>query len=122
LLNELEKFLPHEFIGISIKDLRRLPFSRLKEYRDKLVVQQPVTFRDKRDHNAHRLLRAIDNNVLLSKLDEGEVANEGEKMYTIEELKKAFSAYPHILENTELNQLGYHLLCKKTGFLLCRSR
>ena len=66
---ELDDFLPHEFIGISMKDLRRLPFSRLKNYSDKLVVQQSVTFRNKRDFNAHRLLRAIDNNVLLSKLE-----------------------------------------------------
>ena len=101
LLNELEEFLPHEFIGISLKDLRRLPFSQLKEYHHKLVVQQPVTFRNKRDFNAHRLLRAIDNNVLLSKLDESEVADESEKMFAIDDLKKAFSAYPHILENTE---------------------
>lgn len=101
LLNELDGFLPHEFIGISIRDLRRLPFSRLKAYGDKLVVQQPVTFRNKRDFNAHRLLRAIDNNVLLSKLDESEVASEDEKMYPMENIIQVFSEYPHILENTE---------------------
>ncbi|MDT0605845.1 DNA polymerase III subunit alpha [Croceitalea rosinachiae] len=101
LLNEKNEFLDNEYIGISIKDLRRLPFSQLKDFRDKLVVQQPVTFRSKRDFNAHRLLRAIDNNVLLSKLDEAEVASEEEKMYSIKSLYQAFSEYPHILENTE---------------------
>ncbi len=101
LLNEKDEFFDHEYIGISIKDLRRLPFSRLKDFRDKLVVQQPVTFRNKRDFNAHRLLRAIDNNVLLSKLNEAETAKEEEKMYSSEDLTKAFSEYPHILENTE---------------------
>ncbi|GGG41825.1 DNA-directed DNA polymerase [Croceivirga lutea] len=110
LLNELDNFLPHEFIGISIKDLRRLPFSRLKKQRDKLVVQQPVTFRNKRDFNAHRLLRAIDNNVLLSKLDESELAQEDEKMYPLENLVAAFSEYSFILENTEklLTQCSIH--------------
>ena len=101
LLNELDNFLPHEFIGISIKDLRRLPFSRLKKYTKKLIVQQPVTFRNKRDFNAHRLLRAIDNNVLLSKLDESELAQEDEKMYPLENLVAAYSEYSFILENTE---------------------
>ena len=101
LLNEKHEFLENEFIGVSIKDLHRLPFSRLKKHSDKLVVQQPVTFRNKRDFNAHRLLRAIDNNVLLSKLEESEVADEGEKMYPIENLVEAFSEFPHILENTE---------------------
>ncbi|BFP40508.1 hypothetical protein FGF1_13530 [Flavobacteriaceae bacterium GF1] len=100
-LHQKETFLDHEYIGISIKNLRKLPFSRLKDHRDKLVVQQPVTFRDKRDFNAHRLLRAIDNNVLLSKLEETEVASADEKMYPLENLAAAFSEYPHILENTQ---------------------
>ena len=102
LLNELDEFLPHEFIGVSIKDLRRLRFSRLRNYTDKLVVQQSVTFRNKRDFNAHRLLRAIDNNVLLSKLKESEVANEEERMYPLKNLIEAFSEYSFILKNTEL--------------------
>lgn len=101
LLNELDQFLPHEFIGISIKDLRRLPFSRLKDYTHKLVVQQPVTFRNRRDYNAHRLLRAVDNNTLLSKLDENQVATEDEKMHPIQKLTAIFSEYPHILQNTK---------------------
>ncbi|MEM1336924.1 MAG: DNA polymerase III subunit alpha [Bacteroidota bacterium] len=94
-------FLDHEFIGVAIKDLRRLPFSRLKAHKDRLVVQQPVTFRNKRDYNAHCLLRAIDNNVLLSKLDKSELASEDEQMYAIENLIKAFSEYSFILENTQ---------------------
>ncbi|NNL09796.1 MAG: DNA polymerase III subunit alpha [Croceitalea sp.] len=110
LLNEQNRFLPHEFIGISIKDLRRLPFSRLIKLKDKLVVQQPVTFRNKRDFNAHRLLRAIDNNVLLSKLPESEQAHEEEKMFPVENLAKVFGEYSFILENTErlLNACSIH--------------
>nr|WP_299529795.1 DNA polymerase III subunit alpha [Ulvibacterium sp.] len=101
LLNEQHEFLENEFIGISIKTLRRLPFSRLLRLKDELVVQQPVTFRNKRDFNAHRLLRAIDNNVLLSKLPETEVADADERMFPIRNLAEAFSEYTHILENTE---------------------
>jgi len=101
LQNNQYKFAEHEFIGVSIADLRRLPFSRLLKLKDKLVVQQPVTFRNKADFNAHRLLRAIDNNILLSKLDKTEEASEDEKMFPIENLAAAFSEYPFILENTE---------------------
>ncbi len=110
LLNELEHFQDYEFIGISIKNLRRLPFSKLANLKKKLVVQQPVTFRNKQDFNAHRLLRAIDNNLLLSKLPKEEEANEEEKMYPIQNLATAFSEFPHILENTEklLNQCNIH--------------
>ncbi|MEQ5792070.1 DNA polymerase III subunit alpha [Muricauda sp. NFXS6] len=110
LLNELDNFQEHEFVGISIKDLRRLPFSKLASLTHKLVVQQPVTFRNKQDFNAHRLLRAIDNNVLLSKLPKEEEANEEEKMYPIQNLAAAFSEFPFILENTEklLNKCCIH--------------
>ena len=101
LLNEQKIFKAHEFIGISIKDLRRLPFSRLIKYKDKLVVLQAVSFRNKRDFNAHRLLRAIDNNVLLSMLPKTEEASEEDKMFPIANLAAAFSEFPFILENTE---------------------
>ncbi|MEM8845695.1 MAG: DNA polymerase III subunit alpha [Bacteroidota bacterium] len=110
LLNELQDFSDNEFIGISLKNLRKLPFSGLMEFKDKLVVQQPVTFRNKQDFNTHRLLRAIDNNVLLSKLPKEEEAEEDEKMYPVQNLATAFSEYPFILENTErlLNQCSIH--------------
>ncbi len=110
LLNEMDHFYEYEFIGISIKDLRRLPFSKLASFTKKLVVQQPVTFRNKQDFNAHRLLRAIDNNVLLSKLPKEEEASEEEKMYPVQNLAAAFSEFPFILENTEklLNKCSIH--------------
>ncbi|MGX1928588.1 DNA polymerase III subunit alpha [Flagellimonas sp. 2504JD4-2] len=110
LLNNLQDFSDHQFIGISIQDLRRLPFSRLVNLKDKLVVQQSVTFRNKNDFNAHRLLRAIDNNVLLSKLPKEEEANENEKMFPVQNLAAAFSEFSFILENTEklLNRCSIH--------------
>ncbi len=101
VLNDQITFSENEFIGISISDLKRLPFSRLKERKDKLVVLQPVTFRNRRDFNAHRLLRAIDNNLLLSKLSSEEEAGQDEKMFPVQNLAAAFSEYPFILENTE---------------------
>jgi len=105
-----KSFADYEFIGISINDLRRLPFSGLLKFKDRLVVQQPVTFRNKRDFNAHRLLRAIDNNTLLSKLSTMEQASEDEKMFPVQNLAAAFSEYTFILENTErlLNSCSIH--------------
>ncbi|WP_103071512.1 helix-hairpin-helix domain-containing protein [Aquimarina sediminis] len=99
----LEKttFLANEFIGITLADVNKLGFSKLSEYKDKLVVLHSVTFRDKRDFNTHRLLRAIDTNVLLSKLPESQQGRSDEKMYPIETIEKVFENYPHILENTK---------------------
>ena len=101
LQDEMQTFSEHEFIGVSISDIKRLRFSRLIKFTDKLVVLQPVTFRTKKDFNAHRLLRAIANNTLLSKLSTTEQASEGEKMVPVEKLANAFSEHGFILENTE---------------------
>ena len=110
LTSETIKFEAHEFIGVSIAELRKLRFSKLRELTGKLVVLQPVTYRNKRDFNAHRLLRAIDNNTLLSKLSPDEQAGQEEYMIPIEELKQKFSDFQFILENTQdlLDQCEIH--------------
>ncbi|WP_024480754.1 DNA polymerase III subunit alpha [Cellulophaga baltica] len=100
---QLEKvdFKAHEYIGISVENLRRLPFSKYKSYTDKLVIQQPVTFRNKRDFNAHRLLRAIANNTLLSKLQQTEEGRLSEQMLPNDKLLEAFQEFPHLVVNTK---------------------
>ena len=94
-------FRSNEFIGISIDNLRKLKFSAYRKLEDKLVVLQTVSFRSKKDHNAHRLLRAIDNNTLLSKLPETEQGSFSHQMLPQEEIKEAFEEFPHIIENTQ---------------------
>ena len=101
LLHDKTTFQPNEFIGVSVEELKKLPFSNLKKFRDKLVVQQQVTIRNKRDFNAHRLLRAIDKNTLLSKLDKSEECKLTDTMLSKAELLEAFSEFPHIIANTE---------------------
>ena len=96
-----EDFQENEFIGVSIESLRKLKFSAYRKLEDKLVILQTVSFRNKRDYNAHRLLRAIDNNTLLSKLPEGEQGMPCHRMHPLEDLLKAFEDFPHIVENTQ---------------------
>ena len=63
-------FEENEFIGISVESLRKLRFSEYLQLKDKLVLLQSVSFRSKKDYNAHRLLRAIDNNLSLIHISE----------------------------------------------------
>ncbi len=100
----------HEFIGISIAELRHHPFSRWKGMEEKMVVLNPVTFRNKSDFNAHRLLRAIDCNSLLSRLPKSEEGNPQAIMPLETEIEDAFAAYPQILANTRqlLNSCTIH--------------
>ncbi|MCK8523958.1 DNA polymerase III subunit alpha [Aquimarina sp. D1M17] len=93
-------FEPHEFIGIAIKDIPKLRLSRLHPLKKKLVILQPITFRNKKDFNAHRLLRAIDNNILLSRLSEDQQACFSEQMLPKQKIKQHFIGVEYILHNT----------------------
>ena len=97
----LTSFAKNEFIGISIAEINKLHFSYLKKYEDKLVIQQQVTIRNKKDFNAHRLLRAIANNTLLSKLPTTEECLETAIMHAAPKLAAYFTAFPFILANTK---------------------
>jgi DNA polymerase III subunit alpha len=92
---------PNEFIGVSINDLRQLPFSPYKNLVQKLVALHQVSFAEKIHYNMHRLLRAIDSNVLLSKLDVHQQAKGAEIMMPKEALLAAYANYPFIISNTE---------------------
>ncbi|MEI6865157.1 PHP domain-containing protein [Flavicella sp.] len=92
---------PHEFIGVQKKDLGTLKFLNSTQLFSKMVVLQTVSFENKKDFNTHRLLRAIDNNTLLSKLPYSEQGNELNILLPVEILKKMFSEYPVIIKNTE---------------------
>lgn len=90
----------NEYVGVKPDELIKLKFSKRHNDEERLVALQPATFRDKRDFNAHRLLRAIDNNILLSKLSEAEQGLETDRLIPVEELKKAYGDLTYIVDNT----------------------
>jgi DNA polymerase-3 subunit alpha len=99
----------NEFIGIRPLDLMRLRLSPWIHQKEKLVILQSMTFRNKRDFNTHRLLRAIDNNCLLSRLPAENQATEKDVFWHCDELRKAFAEFPHIIANTERLLQGCHV-------------
>ena len=90
----------NEFLGIKPQDLNHLKFSKWNKLRSKLVVLQTVSFENKKGFNTHRLLRAIDNNTLLSKLPKTEEGKETDKMLPYHELCETYQEFPELLENT----------------------
>ncbi|MFN5371661.1 MAG: PHP domain-containing protein, partial [Bacteroidia bacterium] len=90
---------PNEFIGISTNMLRQSNAVK-KSDSDKLVVLQPFTFPDKSRFNMHRLLRAIDQNTVLSKLDPLCCAPSSASFCERKDLVTAFAAYPEIIART----------------------
>ena len=95
---ELEE---HEFIGLHPYELNHLRFSPWRQQMKKLVALQTVSFRNKKDFNAHRLLRAIDKNVLLSKLPEEEQGRAEDVLIGPEEMRRAYADFPELIENAE---------------------
>lgn len=91
----------HEFIGVRKEDLHTLMFLKSKHLYAKMVVLQTVSFENKKGFNTHRLLRAIDNNTLLSKLPVSEEGNAYDMFLPEKTLKAFFSEYPEIIQNTE---------------------
>ncbi|MBL4746567.1 MAG: DNA polymerase III subunit alpha [Flavobacteriaceae bacterium] len=100
----------HEFIGIKKEELSQLKFSPWRHQLSKLIVLQTITFENKKGFNSHRLLRAIDNNSLLSKLPTSEQGSVNDTVISVEDLRLAFSEFPQIITNTErlLSQCSIH--------------
>ncbi|MGN6400690.1 MAG: DNA polymerase III subunit alpha [Flavisolibacter sp.] len=96
----LEELTLNERIGILPWEVNRLISIDWKNYKDKLVVRQPVTFQNKTYFNLHRLLRSIDKNCLLSKLSVGEQASEREIFVSPAAIIQAFKEYPFVVTNT----------------------
>lgn len=105
-----EKLRDFEYIGIRYEKLSVLIRPEWKTRLDKMVVLQPVTVRNKLEHNLHRILRAIDLNTLGSKLTPEDYCREDEMMGVQEEIMAGYSQYPKILENTFalINECHFH--------------
>jgi|TARA_B110000046_G_scaffold84792_1_gene92875 DNA polymerase-3 subunit alpha len=93
------KLRDNELLGVRSQDLIKLQLSKWNGKKKKLVALQTATFRNKHEYNAHRLLRAIDNNCLLSKLSPEEVAPTTELFLSPEKIEAAYSDLPHLVKN-----------------------
>lgn len=91
----------NEFLGITPQNLNRLKFSKWNQFKHKLVVLKTVSFQNKKGFNTHRLLRAIDNNTLLSKLPKFEEGSENDMMLPYNELCDTYAEFPKLISNTE---------------------
>lgn len=96
-VNELRE---NEFTGIRARQLNKLLTSEYRTHPEKLVVWQPVTFKNKTGQFVHKALRAIGHNVLITKLEENQFAHQLETI-DLKGLKHQFRDYPGIVLNTQ---------------------
>lgn len=91
----------NEYIGIRPEQLQKLILSEWKNRQEKMVVLQPVTFRNKKEYELHKILRAIDLNLILSKLAPADSCKRSEVMVAVERILSCYGQYPGIISNTE---------------------
>jgi len=91
---------PHEFLGIRPEGVNRLATEGLSRFLHKLVVWSPVVMLHEQDFMLHQLLRAIDLNTVLSKLQPEDMAGKTSLLLPPETLHSYFRQYPEILHNT----------------------
>lgn len=95
------KLRDFEFIGIKPSQLNRLITSPIRIISSKLIVLQTVTFDNEEDYELHCHLRAIDNNVLLSRLSPDQIASKDETFKELNWILTVYSVFPNIIRNTE---------------------
>ncbi len=94
-------FLENEYLGIRPEEVNRLFTSPLREKQERLIVFSPVTIADEAHYTAHRILRCIDLNIVISKLEASHCAKANEMFCPPETLYSSFQQYPQIIANTE---------------------
>jgi DNA polymerase-3 subunit alpha/error-prone DNA polymerase len=107
--NAPENLRDFEYIGIKPTEIIKLFKPDWKQFIPKAVILQPVTFSTKKEYNLHRILRAIDNNTLLSKLTDDDICHKTELLIPENELITKYADYPEIIKNTEfiINQCHF---------------
>ncbi|MBW8685377.1 DNA polymerase III subunit alpha [Chitinophaga rhizophila] len=96
----LQDLHPHELVGLRKREINKLFRVDITAFKDKLVILQPVTFQDADHYQLHRILRAVDQNLLISQLQDHTTASQDEIFMAPGELFDSFEQYPDIISNT----------------------
>jgi DNA polymerase III alpha subunit len=91
----------NEYIGVNKNDLTKLRFPKKRQLKDKMVALQTVTFANKKDFSAHRILRAMDKLSIITKLTDEDLAKQNEQFETYDELIKAYDDHAYLLHNAQ---------------------
>jgi len=91
----------NEYIGVRPDQIDRFLIGHKPYSSERYVALTPATFRNKRDFNTHRLLRAIDRNTLLSKLPSSQWASENDRVMSRHEIEKTYERCPRLWKQTE---------------------
>ena len=98
---EPKKLKDNEWIGVHSNQLTKLTIHQNKAPIKRMLALDFMTFRNKRDFNTHRLLRAIAKNTLLSKLPKEEQASPEDLLLSKDKFEQRFDAFPVLIERAK---------------------
>ena len=103
-----EDLKENERIGLRPEAAGKLLSTGFSHNQDVLVAQHPVVLNGPGSFLLHQNLRAIDHNMLITRLMPGQLAMKHERFCAPERLAGAFRDYPDIVKNTEkmMNSCG----------------
>ena len=90
----------HEFIGVQATEVNKLFTRPVQQYAHKYVIRQPVTVQDRKHYELHKLLRAMDLNLLETQVQKQDMAAPHEFFVSPARLLEKFSRYAFIATNT----------------------
>lgn len=91
----------HERAYVTPAEIRKLLTSPYRSDPSKLLYIHRVTFADKEGYFLHRNLRAVDNNILMSRLSEKDTAHSSERMAAPAPVRQLMEEHPEILYRTD---------------------
>ena len=95
-----EDLRPYEYLGVRPHQVNQLFQSEELRHPERLLAFAPLSFRTRTDFEVHQLLRAIDRNIVISKLTRADVAREDETPLTEAQFEQLYQLYPQLVHNT----------------------
>ena len=96
-----EDFRPHEYLGVRAQEAHRIRNSAWRHHADRLVAFQSFTFQKEEGFKLHKLLRCIDQNLVIGRLDTRLCARGEDYFHTTEHLVQRWSTHPELLIRAE---------------------
>jgi len=90
----------NEFIGIKPENISKIVMEPRKNY-DRYVILWPVTVKNEKDYKLHQQLRAVDHNLIYSRVTPQMLANANEMVPSRRLLLETYMRFPEIIQNTE---------------------
>lgn len=97
----LEDFADHEHFGIRPHEVNTINRRKLDKRPDRLIALAPLTFLDKDGFRVHKLLRCIDQNMVIGKLTEEHFTSPHDHLRPSDQLRQCYHLYPELLDRAE---------------------